>query len=301
MRKIISSTIIMILTLFLLSSLTVNAATTTVIVKTSVHTYKGQPYVQLSGGNKPITAKINKTLKNHAVIAAGLDSKNKKINKDYYHKTWVETKYNSNGKISVVYEVSSYLGGAHDHQYSTIYNFDLKTGKRINLGDIAGTENRIYNLFNAVSSDLMAKYKKGRAIFEDNFYDIPLTPNSNFYFYDKGIVVRFDPYEVAPFSEGFVDCFVNYATLDKSVSKVPSTKPNIPTPDVIKSQIDDDFEGYDENNLYELSNGQIWKQDEYKYYYSYSYRPEVIIYKEGSSYYMQVEGMDDPVKVKRIK
>ena len=99
----------------------------------------------------------------------------------------------------------------------------------------------------------MAKSQKGRAIFEENIYDIPLNVSSNFYFYKNGIVIRFDPYEVAPFSEGFVDVFVNNLTLNKPVKNaIPETvvpQPNIPDYDVIESNIDDDFEGYDEGNF----------------------------------------------------
>lgn len=274
-------------------------------VKTTVHNYKGQQYIQLSGGNKTITAKINKTLKNHAVIAAKWDSENKKDSKDYYHKTTVKTMYNDNGKISIVHIDSSYTGGVHGLYFSTTYNYDLNTGKRIKLGDVVNTEDKVYNLFIAVSNDLLAKSKKGRAIFEENIYDIPLDANSKFYFYKNGIVIRFDPYDVAPFSDGFVDVFVNNLTLNKPVNiTIPEPvipQPVVPSYDVIESQINDDFEGYDEGNLYELSNGQIWKQVDYKYSYRYSYRPEVIIYREGSRYYMHVEDMDDAVEVVRIK
>ena len=74
-----------------------------------------------------------------------------------------------------------------------------------------------------------------------------------------------------------------------------------PSSNVIKSQIDDDFEGYDDGNVYVLSNGQIWRQTSYNYSYSYSYRPNVIIYKDGSSYYLKVDGMSDSVRVERLK
>lgn len=303
MKKILSVALMTLIFTFAITQAIVVAAPVT--VKTKVHTYKGQQYVQLMGGNKTSINKINKTLKNHAVIAAKWDSENKKDSKNYYHKTTVKTMYNDKGKISIVHTDSSYTGGAHGLYFSTTYNYDLNTGNRIKLGDVVNTEDKIYNLFAAVSDDLLAKSKKGRAIFEENIYDIPLNVSSNFYFYKNGIVIRFDPYEVAPFSEGFVDVFVNNLTLNKAVNKtMPESvvpQPIVPTYDVIESQIDDDFEGYDEGNLYELSNGQIWKQVNYNYDYSYSYRPEVIIYKEGSRYYMQVEDMDDAVEVVRIK
>lgn len=305
MRKLFSLVLIALIFTFTCSQSIVDAATSSVTGKTSVYNYKGQQYIQLSGGNKTINTKINKTLKNHAVTAAKWNSEAKKDNKDYYHKTTVRTMYNDEGKLSIVHIDSSYTGGVHGLYYSTTYNFNLNTGSRIKLGDVVNTEDKVYNLFIAVSNDLLAKSQKGRAIFEENIYDIPLNVSSNFYFYKNGIVIRFDPYEVGPFSEGFVDVFVNNQTLNKPVENViPETvvpQPNIPDYDVIESNIDDDFEGYDEGNLYKLTNGQIWKQVDYNYSYSYSYRPEVIIYKEGSRYYMKVDDMDDSVEVVRIK
>lgn len=70
--------------------------------------------------------------------------------------------------------------------------------------------------------------------------------------------------------------------------------------DFIKSNIEDEFEGYEEGNIYVLDNGQIWRQTDYKYHYHYRYRPEVIIYKDGYAYYMIVEGMNSPIKVEQL-
>ncbi|WP_186323154.1 hypothetical protein [Paenibacillus silvae] len=39
-----------------------------------------------------------------------------------------------------------YGGGAHSNEWSTSYNFDLKTGKRIYLNHVAQTSQQKYNL-----------------------------------------------------------------------------------------------------------------------------------------------------------
>ena len=77
--------------------------------------------------------------------------------------------------------------------------------------------------------------------------------------------------------------------------------PSISTPNVIESKIEGDFEGFDYENLYELDNGQIWKQIDFTIGVYYKYRPDVLIYKDGLNYYMIVEGIDKKVKVERIK
>ena len=67
----------------------------------------------------------------------------------------------------------------------------------------------------------------------------------------------------------------------------------------IKSVIVNDFSGWKGDTLFELQNGQIWKQAEYRYQYFYIYRPSVVIECSGYSGVMTVNGRS--VKVRRIK
>jgi len=79
--------------------------------------------------------------------------------------------------------------------------------------------------------------------------------------------------------------------------------PVVPTtPAVIESYIDGEFEGWDGDTVFVLTNGQIWQQDEFSYHYSYAYRPKVLIYRNSSGgYTMRVEGVNKELRVKRIK
>jgi hypothetical protein len=67
----------------------------------------------------------------------------------------------------------------------------------------------------------------------------------------------------------------------------------------IRSKIISDFNGWSGDTIFELQNGQIWKQDRYEYNYFYSYRPDAIIVKAGSNHIMTVKGKS--IRVKRIK
>lgn len=71
--------------------------------------------------------------------------------------------------------------------------------------------------------------------------------------------------------------------------------------DVIESRIDGDFEGFDEDNVFKLSNGQIWIQTEYKYHYHYAYMPKVIIFESNGKYYMKVDGVSGVVEVEQLR
>ena len=75
----------------------------------------------------------------------------------------------------------------------------------------------------------------------------------------------------------------------------------IEQPLVIESFIISDFDGLDYGNIYELANGQIWKQTEYYIWFWYWFYPEVLIWNDGGIYRMKVEGIDHPVMVERIK
>jgi hypothetical protein len=68
----------------------------------------------------------------------------------------------------------------------------------------------------------------------------------------------------------------------------------------IESQIYGAFTGWHADALFKLVNGQYWLQAEYKYKYEYQYRPRVVITQSDSGYEMEVEGMEDSVRVRRV-
>jgi hypothetical protein len=70
----------------------------------------------------------------------------------------------------------------------------------------------------------------------------------------------------------------------------------------IETHIAGDFNGWDDETIYKMDNGQIWQQANYHYHYHYAYHPEVLIYKSGSGCHIKVTGDDDRgVDVVRLK
>lgn len=67
------------------------------------------------------------------------------------------------------------------------------------------------------------------------------------------------------------------------------------------SQIADEFEGWDEDLIYELDDGSKWKLASYHYSYTYSYRPRAKLKTDGIRFFLEVEGMGDPVEVEEVK
>jgi hypothetical protein len=66
------------------------------------------------------------------------------------------------------------------------------------------------------------------------------------------------------------------------------------------SQIDGDFEGFDDEVLFKLMDGTYWIQDEYKYWYHYAYCPEAVILKKGDRFYIQVNRQRETVPVRQV-
>lgn len=69
----------------------------------------------------------------------------------------------------------------------------------------------------------------------------------------------------------------------------------------IRSKIQGAFHGYSGGAIFRLTNGQVWQQRRYRYRYKYKYRPDVRIFKDGSRYYIEVAGMNEPIEVVRIQ
>lgn len=70
---------------------------------------------------------------------------------------------------------------------------------------------------------------------------------------------------------------------------------------VIETQIDGDFNGWEGETIFKMMDGSIWQQSSYDYTYEYAYSPEVIIYMKNGSYYMKVEDVDDVIEVTRLR
>lgn len=193
-------------------------------LKVKTYGYKGQPYIQITNHpNKTIANKINKTLKSHAVAAA-IAAKDSVIQEyDGWYKTSARTVYNKNGRLSVVYETSAYYGGAHDIQWTTTYNFDSTTGKRILLNNVLNSQTKILKANQYTQYILQVKNSKS----EDE-YDTEAVidmKKGNFYFRDHGITLVFDPYEVASFSLGSVEVTVPSGIINGTQSVPIFTKP----------------------------------------------------------------------------
>ena len=66
-----------------------------------------------------------------------------------------------------------------------------------------------------------------------------------------------------------------------------------------RCEILDTFRGWNGHSVYQLTNGQVWKQCQDHCQYHYAYMPKVKVWHDGSKYFLEVNGMDEMVEVRR--
>lgn len=71
---------------------------------------------------------------------------------------------------------------------------------------------------------------------------------------------------------------------------------------VYKGTIKGKFTGFkNATTTFEFSDGQVWRQCEHKFLYQFKQSPEVKIVYKNNKYYLEVQGVEEMVEVKRVK
>lgn len=112
-----------------------------------------------------------------------------------------KVKFNSNNKLSIIFNDYQFTGGAHGNTVISSYNFDLKSGNQLTLDDFLTSERE----YEKVTNYALAYMKKHPEIFYSDsteFADFKVTNETNFFLSDKGIVLIFQQYEVGPYVSG---------------------------------------------------------------------------------------------------
>jgi len=65
------------------------------------------------------------------------------------------------------------------------------------------------------------------------------------------------------------------------------------------SCIADEFEGWNEDTIYELDDGSKWELISCVHSYMYDYRPKAIIWQDGGKYFLEVDGISDKQEVRK--
>lgn len=122
----------------------------------------------------------------------------------YELETTYSTTRSTPSVLSIVWKTASYTGGAHGNLEITCLNYDLRTGRRLDLADLFKDPEKALQLMSSWSQKELAR-SLGEDTDEDmirdgvapdlrNFANLTLTP--------QGLRIEFQPYQVAPWAAG---------------------------------------------------------------------------------------------------
>jgi hypothetical protein len=123
--------------------------------------------------------------------------------------------------LTVVFGSTSYDGGSRPDQYSLTINFDLKTGKKIELADIFKPNTNYLKVLSDYSIRSLKEkledmsddewLQNGAGAQAENFGSWNITK--------KGLLINFDPYRVAAYAAGGRQVLIPYSELKGILSE----------------------------------------------------------------------------------
>ncbi len=129
----------------------------------------------------------------------------------------VTVRYQADRIVSLNFELSFFLGGAHPQYASTFTSFNTATGARIRLADvlIAGYEPRLTQIAektfresNGIKPGATLR-DAGYTFFQNDTFAL----NDNFWIGPKGITFYYNPYEIAPYAMGTTELLLPYRAI----------------------------------------------------------------------------------------
>ncbi|MDK2905142.1 MAG: hypothetical protein PWR12_1218 [Eubacteriaceae bacterium] len=122
--------------------------------------------------------------------------------------------YNNNNVFSIVQEQYTYSGGAHGNTETSAHTFESKYGAELSLGDLLSIPDT--QISGLITNEFYALRNTDPAYADIDLSAIAasLNANSDFYLNDTGLVIYFNPYEVAPGAAGRVELTIPYSRSD---------------------------------------------------------------------------------------
>lgn len=121
----------------------------------------------------------------------------------YSANTEFEVMYNQDGVLSIVMLFYEYTGGAHGHTYQQSLNYDLVSEKEIVLTDL-----QIPHVKQVFLEEINRQIEDHREDFFDDAVPVESLKETDFYLTDKGIVIFYQLYEIAPYAAGIQEFLI---------------------------------------------------------------------------------------------
>ncbi len=106
----------------------------------------------------------------------------------------VELASESDSLVTFISDLEEYTGGAHGNKAIFYHNLHRTSGEKLALNDLYDADEQTL-----IGNMLSASIDSTRVLFSPNFY-----PNNNFILSKDSITFLFNPYEIAPYSEGVI-------------------------------------------------------------------------------------------------
>jgi hypothetical protein len=130
-----------------------------------------------------------------------------------------ETSVNSPRLLVISRTRSNYAGGAHPNHDKTYFVVDPEVAMLVRLSDIIRTEARpmlkvLMNRHLRIDKKLGLNDSLQRA----GFFEDEAELTDNYFLSPQGLGFHWDPYEIAPYAEGFVEAVVPYGEIENYLS-----------------------------------------------------------------------------------
>lgn len=116
--------------------------------------------------------------------------------------------------MSLTMDIYQYTGGAHGYTLKKAYNYNLKTGKKLSYQDVIKD---CPNYKEILIEEITKQIKQNPDIYFENAVDTvkTFTDDQPFYITEKGIVVYYGLYEIAPYSSGIREFLIPFSLFNK--------------------------------------------------------------------------------------
>jgi hypothetical protein len=108
--------------------------------------------------------------------------------------------YNKNKIFSISCEIYDFSGGAHGMNMIEYLHFDMNSGRRFGINELFDKDEKqkLIEMVTAKCEEM--KKDKSSELFEDS----KIEDCDNFYFDDMNFIFVYNPYEIGPYSAGFI-------------------------------------------------------------------------------------------------
>lgn len=129
----------------------------------------------------------------------------------YYSLIILYDSYEYDNYISYIFRIEDYTGGAHpNHRIYTVV-YDIKNNEIITINNLININQNILNIFSENSREVLKNNNRITSLTMLYEGTKPKTENfQNFVFSKDGIILFFQHYQVAPYSQGEFNVVINY-------------------------------------------------------------------------------------------